>query len=302
LADSKHNLQVIYSGKNIILHNQTEASFFAEREDGSIVFARINGVCLHYRHEPAPGRPVLVFINSLGTDFRIWQDVADRLAGQFGFLFYDKRGHGLSELDDAPVSIETYAADLAGLLDHLGIARVTLCGLSIGGLIAQSLYKKRPDLVDRLILCDTAAKIGTVQSWNDRIAATLSTGIASFANGVMEKWFTPHFHRHRSADLAGYKTMLSRQLPAGYAAACAAIRDADYSAAAPAIAVPTLVVVGDQDGSTPPDLVRGLAEAIPGARFEIIAGAGHIPCVEQPEGLSALIADFMTDNRDGRLT
>ncbi|WID99510.1 3-oxoadipate enol-lactonase [Bosea vestrisii] len=262
-----------------------------------MVFARINGVCLHYRHEPAPGRPVLVFINSLGTDFRIWQDVADRLAGQLGFVFYDKRGHGLSELGDAPVSIETYAADLAALLDHLGITRATLCGLSIGGLIAQGLYKARPDLVDRLILCDTAAKIGTAQSWNDRIAATLSTGITGFADGVMEKWFTPDFHQRRSAELAGYKAMLSRQLPAGYAAACAALRDADYSAAAAAIDVPTLVVVGDQDGSTPPDLVRGLADAIPGARFAIIAGAGHIPCVEQPAALSALIADFMTSHR-----
>jgi 3-oxoadipate enol-lactonase len=266
------------------------------------VFARINGVSLHYRHEPAPGRPVLVFINSLGTDFRIWQDVADRLAGQFGFVFYDKRGHGLSEFGDAPATIETFAADLAGLLDHLGISSATLCGLSIGGLIAQGLYKTRPDRVDRLILCDTAAKIGTAQSWNDRIAATLSTGIASFADGVMEKWFTPDFHEHRAADLAGYKAMLSRQLPAGYAAACTALREADYSAAAPAIAVPTLVVVGDQDGSTPPELVRGLAEAIPGARFEIIAGAGHIPCVEQPAALSALIADFVRNNRDGERT
>lgn len=264
------------------------------------MFARINGVCLHYRHEPAPGRPVLVFINSLGTDFRIWQDVADTLAGEFGFLFYDKRGHGLSELGDAPVSIETYAADLAGLLDHLGIERATLCGLSIGGLIAQSLYRTKPGLVEKLIFCDTAAKIGTAQMWNDRIEAALSAGIASFADGVMEKWFTPDFHQHRDAELNGYKAMLSRQLPAGYAAACAAIRDADYSAAAPAIAVPTLVVVGDQDGSTPPDLVRGLADAIPGARFEIIAGAGHIPCVEQPEALSALIAGFMTSHYGGR--
>lgn len=263
------------------------------------MFARINGVSLHYRHEPAPGRPVLVFINSLGTDFRIWQDVADRLAGQFGFVFYDKRGHGLSELGDAPATIETFATDLAGLLDHLGLTRATLCGLSIGGLIAQGLYKLRPGLVDSLILCDTAAKIGTAQSWNERIDATLSARIASFADGVMEKWFTPEFHRHRAADLTGYKTMLSRQLPAGYATACTALREADYSAAAPAIAVPTLVVVGDQDGSTPPDLVRGLADAIPGSRFEVIAGAGHIPCVEQPAALSALITDFMTAGRDG---
>ena len=263
------------------------------------MFARINGASLHYRYRPRSGGPVLVFINSLGTDFRIWDDVAESLAGRFALLCYDKRGHGLSELGEAPATIATHAADLAGLLAHLQITKATLCGLSIGGLIAQGLYAARPELIERLILCDTAARIGTEQSWNDRIAATEGAGIASFADGVMEKWFTPDFHRLRAAELAGYWTMLCRQSPSGYAAACAALRDADYSANATAIAVPTLVVVGDQDGSTPPALVRGLAAAIPGARFSVVADAGHIPCVEQPEALTALISAFMSENRDG---
>jgi 3-oxoadipate enol-lactonase len=260
------------------------------------VFAQIDDISLHYSDQPAPGRPTLVFANSLGTDFRIWHGVADRLAGRFGLVFYDKRGHGLSELGDAPARIETHAADLAGLLDHLGVQRATLCGLSIGGLIAQSLYKARPGLIDRLILCDTAARIGTPEMWNGRIEAARGPGITTFADGVMEKWFTPAFHRGQAAELAGYKAMLCRQLPEGYAAACEAIREADYTADAQAIAVPTLVAVGDQDGSTPPDLVRGLAEAIPQARFEIIAGAGHIPCIEQPDILAGLIVDFMASD------
>ena len=263
------------------------------------MFANINGISLHYRCELAPSLPTLVFANSLGTDFRIWRDVADRLAGQFGLVLYDKRGHGLSELGDAPASIETHAADLSALLDHLGIERATICGLSIGGLIAQCLYKARPSLVEKLILCDTAAKIGTPEMWNGRIEAALGAGIKSFADGVMEKWFTPAFHNGRAAELAGYKAMLCRQLPEGYAAACAAIREADYIADTNAIAVPTLVVVGEQDGSTPPDLVRGLAQSIPGARFEIIAGAAHIPCVEQPDVLGGLITAFMADGRKG---
>jgi len=260
------------------------------------VFAQINGISLHCRHEPAPGRPTIVFANSLGTDFRIWQAVADQLGGRFGLVFHDKRGHGLSELGDAAATIETYAADLSALLDHLDIEQATVCGLSIGGLIAQCLYKARPGLFERLILCDTASKIGTAEMWNGRIEAALGPGIRSFADGVMEKWFTPAFHRERAAELEGYKAMLCRQLPQGYAAACAAIRDADYSVDAQAIAVPTLVVVGDQDGSTPPDLVRGLAQSIAGARFEIIADAGHIPCVEQPEVLAGLIEAFMAEN------
>jgi 3-oxoadipate enol-lactonase len=263
-------------------------------------FVRINGATLHYHHRPLAGRPTMVFVNSLGTDLRIWEQVERLLAGACGVVLYDKRGHGLSELGDAPHRIETHADDLAGLLDHLGVESAVICGLSIGGVIAQCLYGTRPELIEGLILCDAAAKIGTDEMWNGRIEAVLSEGIASFADGVMEKWFTPDFHKSRAEELAGYRTMLVRQSPSGYAAACAAMRDADYRAKAASIDVPTLCVVGDQDGSTPPELVETFARSIPGARFEVIAGAGHIPCVEQPEKLADLIRRFMENDMQRR--
>jgi 3-oxoadipate enol-lactonase len=263
-------------------------------------FVRINRATLHYRHRPLAGRPTLVFVNSLGTDMRIWNEVERLLASSFGAVFYDKRGHGLSELGDAPHTIETHAADLAGLLDHLGIPSAVICGLSIGGVIAQCLYGIRPELIEGLILCDTAAKIGTDEMWNGRIEATLSEGITSFADGVMEKWFTPDFHKNRAEELAGYRTMLVRQSPAGYAAACAAMRDADYRPKAASIDVPTLCVVGDQDGSTPPELVETFARSVPGARFEVVADAGHIPCVEQPKKLADLIRRFVENDMQRR--
>jgi 3-oxoadipate enol-lactonase len=183
--------------------------------------------------------------------------------------------------------------DLAGLLDRLGIGDVILCGLSIGGLVAQGFVARRPRAVRGLILCDTAAKIGTAQSWTARIKAVERDGIEAIADSVMEKWFTPAFHRDRPAELAGYRNMLVRQPVAGYVGSCLALREADYIAAARGISAPTLCVVGDQDGSTPPDLVRETAALIPGARFEVIAGAGHIPCVEQPEALATLIRGFV---------
>ncbi|KQV66338.1 3-oxoadipate enol-lactonase [Rhizobium sp. Root1220] len=257
-------------------------------------FARVNDIAIHYQVIGGPAdKPVLVFANSLGTDFRIWRDVIVRLAGDFAILLYDKRGHGLSDIGQTPHSIEEHASDLIGLLEALEVKQAIICGLSVGGLIAQSLYQQRPDLVRALILCDTAHKIGTPEMWNSRIAAVEKDGIASLVNGIMERWFTPAFRRPENTAYAGYCNMLARQPAIGYAATCNAIRDADFTEAARKIAVPTICIVGDQDGSTPPDLVKSLAQLIPNARFEIIRDAGHLPCVEQPEALTAVIRAFI---------
>ena len=257
-------------------------------------FITIGGITLHFDRRPAgQGRPHLVFINSLGTDLRIWSEVAGAFDGSTATLAYDKRGHGLSDLGPTPYTIEDHVDDLLGLIDHLGIKEVVLCGLSVGGLIALGLAGRRPGIVKGLVLCDTAHKIGTADGWNSRIAAVQKGGIAAIADTVMKLWFTPRFHAERKPALDGCRNMLARQPVAGYAATCAAIRDADYTRTAEAIAVPTLCIVGDQDGSTPPALVRSMADIIPGSQFEVIAGAGHIPCIEQPAVLVALITQFL---------
>ncbi|AUX79667.1 MULTISPECIES: 3-oxoadipate enol-lactonase [Sinorhizobium] len=256
-------------------------------------FTRINDIAIHYRLVGAVAeKPVLVFINSLGTDFRIWDDLVPRLSDAFAVVLYDKRGHGLSDIGQVPYAIEDHATDLAGLLDRLQVKRAIICGLSVGGLIAQSLYQRRPDLVRALVLADTAHKIGTTEMWDARIAAIEAHGIEAVADAVLERWFTPAFRRPENVSFACYRNMLIRQPAPGYVGTCAAIRDADYTEAAGKISVPVLCVVGDQDGSTPPDLVRSTAGLIPGARFEVIRDAGHIPCVEQPEALAATLRDF----------
>lgn len=258
-------------------------------------FVRVNGITLHHQIIGGPAnRPVIVFINSLGTDYRIWRDVLVRLAGDYPLVAYDKRGHGLSGVGTGPYSIDDHVDDLIGLLEHLKVSQAVLCGLSVGGLIAQGLYARRPDLVQALVLCDTAPKIGSSEMWDARIAAVQSNGIENIADLVMERWFTPHFRRSDNLDYPGYRNMMIRQPAEGYIGTCAAIRDADFTEEARRIAVPTLCVVGDQDGATPPDVVLAMARLIPDARYEVISGAGHIPCVEQPEMLSAMISAFLT--------
>jgi 3-oxoadipate enol-lactonase len=256
-------------------------------------FARIGEVTIHYQMIGDPTvKPLIVFANSLGTDFRIWRDVVVRLAGDFAILTYDKRGHGLSDVGPTPYSIEDHAGDLAGLLDLIGAPAALVCGVSVGGIIAQALYAARPDLVRGLILCDTAHKVGTAEVWNARIEAVEQRGIAEIAGAILERWFTANFRKPGNAEYVGYRNMLVRQPAAGYAATCAALRDADLSQLAPTIAVPTLCVVGDQDGSTPPSLVAEFARMIPGARFEVIKNCGHLPSIEQPAMLAGMIQAF----------
>lgn len=258
-----------------------------------MAFARVNGVVIHHELRGRKDGPTVVFSNSLGTDFRIWDGVTPALESDFRVVLYDKRGHGLSDAPPAPYAMTDHVNDLAALLSHLRIERTAVVGLSVGGLIAQGIAALRPDLVSALVLCDTAHKIGTDELWNARIDAVRTNGIASLADGIMERWFTPAYRRTDNADFAGYVNMLVRQAAEGYAGTCAALRDADLTESTRALKLPTLLLVGDQDGSTPPDLVRSTADLIAGSRLEVVKDAGHLPNIEQPETTSRLIADFL---------
>jgi 3-oxoadipate enol-lactonase len=254
-------------------------------------FVRANGLVIHYLDRGRRDGPPLVFINSLGTDFRIWNEVADILAPEFRIVTYDKRGHGLSESGPDKNDMADYARDLAALLDSVGVERATIVGLSIGGLIAQELYRQAPERVAALVLCDTAAKIGTDEVWDQRSGQVQRDGIEVLADAVMERWFTASFRAARSTELAGMRAMLTRTPRQGYLAACRALKRADLRPYARRIEAPTLCLVGDQDGSTPPALVQETAALIPGSRFEIIEGAGHLPNVEKPSIVARLAAE-----------
>ena len=257
-------------------------------------FAKINGINLHYQLIGAPeGKPVIVFSNSLGTDFRIWRDVIVRMVGEAAIITYDKRGHGLSDCPKSPYAMDDHVDDLAGLVDLLNVKDAVICGLSVGGLIAQGLIQSRPDLVSKLILCDTGHKIGNDEVWNTRIEAVKVGGMDAITEGTLGRWFTPAFCDPKNPDLAGYRNMLSRTPAEGYIGTAFAIRDTDYTSAASAIQVPTLCVVGEEDAATPPKLVKELAHLIPNAFFESIQGAGHLPCIEKPEVFAEIIKAFL---------
>jgi len=258
-------------------------------------FVSLDNLTLHYQQISGPeDAPTIVFINSLATDFRIWRDVIVQLAGKFSMLTYDKRGHGLSDIGESPYQIDDHVNDLIALMDRLKISNAVICGLSVGGLIAMRLSKVRPDLVASLALCDTAPKIGTEQMWKERMEIVRQKGMAGLLKANMERWFTKHFHAHHQAELDGYSNMFLRVPLEGYLGTAAAIRDADLTEDAKKIELPVICIVGEEDGSTPPELVLDMANMIPDADFKLIKGAGHIPCVEQPHILADTLASFIS--------
>ena len=261
-------------------------------------FVTSNGITIHYKTEgnfeaSNSSQPCLVFLNSLGTDFRIWDDVVSRFSEDYPILRYDKRGHGLSEAPPTPYSMTDHAEDLGGVLDYLNIENVVLIGVSVGGMIALELTRLNPTKIKALVLCDTGAKIGTETMWNDRVNTLRENGMAHLGDAIVSRFFAPSFAEEQPVAYQGYKNMLVRTNLTGYTGTCEALRDADLRTAVRTIEQPTLVLNGSEDMATPPSLGQELAEAMPNASFELIDGAAHLPCIEKPIDVSNKIQTFL---------
>tara|TARA_R100001143_G_C3361067_1_gene135846 strand:+ start:6303 stop:7121 length:819 start_codon:yes stop_codon:yes gene_type:complete len=260
-------------------------------------FLTVNGCTHHYRltvpETAGEDAPVVAFANSLGTDFRIWDGVIDRLPQTVRTLCYDMRGHGLTALSDGLVSIEGLADDFIALLDALDISTVHMVGLSVGGMVAQSVAAKAPKRIANLVLCDTAHKIGSPDVWNPRIAAVQKDGLSSIAEAVLLRWFDPGFKAANPEIYDGAWAMLTRIPAQGYTDLCAAIRDADLTESTAQIEAKTLCLCGSADLATPPELVNAMADLMPNARYEVIDQAGHLPCLEKPDVVAQKITDFL---------
>lgn len=253
--------------------------------------APLEGIDLHYREDGDPTGAPVVFANSLGTDLRLWDAVVARLPPGLRIVRYDKRGHGLSACPPAPYQMGALVTDAERLLEHLGIRDAVFVGLSVGGMIAQGLAAKRLDLVRGMVLSNTAAKIGTREMWDDRIAAVRDGGIAALSDAILERWFSKPFRL--LPDLMLWRNMLERQPAEGYMGCSAAIAGTDFMTPTSGLTLPTLAIAGSEDGSTPPDLVRETADLVKGSRFHLIRGAGHLPCVEKPDEYAEVLTGFL---------
>lgn len=253
---------------------------------------------LHHEIAGPADAPVVLLGHSLGTDVRMWDAQVPALAQRFCVVRFDHRGQGRSPVPPGPYEIADLAGDVLALMDDLGIERAHHCGLSIGAMVAMWLGARAPGRVDRLVLLCTSAHHAPASAWADRAAAVLAAGTTEpVADSVVDRWLTPAFAAAYPQVRAAARTWLVASPAAGYAACCGAIERMDLRGDLPRIAAPTLVVAAAGDPATPPEHQRLIADRIPGARLELLADAAHLATAEQPEAVTRLILEHLTEER-----
>jgi 3-oxoadipate enol-lactonase len=248
-------------------------------------------VRLHYVDEGPREGPVLVLSGSLGSTLEMWRPQVAPLTERFRVIRIDHRGHGGSPVPPGPYHVSDLAGDALALLDELGLERVAWCGLSMGGMVGMYLASETPERISALTLCCTTACFPDKTVWTERIAAVSARGTAPIAEAVVSRWFTPEWAARNPEQIEGFQKMVAETPDAGYLACCQALEAWDHRDRLGAIRVPTLVIAGSADPSTPVEPhARTLFEGIPGAHLEVLEAA-HLATVEKADEATELIAE-----------
>jgi 3-oxoadipate enol-lactonase len=255
----------------------------------------VTTAALHYTVDGPADAPVLLLGPSLGTTTELWAPQVPALAARFRVVRYDHRGHGRSPVPPAPYTLAELGGDVLAVLDTLGVGRAHVAGLSLGGMVSMWLAANAPDRVDRLVVVCSSARLGPPDMWADRAAAVRAGGLERIADAVIGRWFPPDFGHRAPEVVAAFRAMLTSTPAEGYAACCGVIETMDLEPDLPRITAATLVVAGLADGATPPAHARRIADAVPGARLALIAGAAHLANVARPELVTQLLVDFLNE-------
>jgi 3-oxoadipate enol-lactonase len=262
-----------------------------------VFHAEVNGVRLHYRLDGPESAPVVVLSNSLGTNLHMWDSQVPALTEKFRVLRYDSRGHGQSATTPGPYTIGGLGNDVIGLLDALHIERAFFCGLSLGGVIAQWLGVNAPKRLNRLVACDTAAKIGNPEFWNKRIATIQTGGMEAVATAQALRWFTEPYVAKYPEVVETMKQGLLATPADGYIATCEALRDSNLRESIRRITTPTLVITGAHDAVTPPADGKFIAAQIAGSKYVEVNGS-HLSNIEDSTAFSAALLQFLSQTED----
>ena len=241
--------------------------------------------------------PTIVLAHALGCDLAMWDEVAEQLARGFTVLRYDMRGHGASDKAAAPVSIEDLADDAAGLIDREPSGEVHFVGLSMGGMVAQQIAVRHPELVNSIVIANSSSRYDETARgmWRSRIETAANLGMGAIADAVMPRWFTRAWRDDASHNerLMQLRRVVETMDPKSYAACCEAVARIDFFATNPLIGCPALVIAGSPAEATPVEMSRAICNAISGAELATLTAA-HLSAVECPAEFAALVAGFIS--------
>ena len=255
---------------------------------------KANGINFNYQVDGPAGAPWIVFSNSLASNLHMWDGQARDFGSTHRVLRYDQRGHGETDAPAGPYTFELLIADAVALMDALGIKRAHFAGLSMGGATALGLAQKHPDRLDRVIVCDSPCQStpASTQQWHERSAIAEKQGMGPLVEPTVGRWFPPDILKANPPYLDKVRAMVRATPVNGFIGCAAALADHNYAAAAGAVTQPVLFLVGEKDGVTPPAM-RKMHEALPGSRYVELPGAGHISNLDQPQGFTGAIRDFL---------
>ena len=239
------------------------------------------------------GTPV-VLAHALGVDLHMWDGLAAALAGEHEVLRYDQRGHGGSAVPPGPYTQEQLVDDAARLIREWGRGPVMFVGLSMGGMVAQGLAVRHPELLRGVVIANSSAQYPAAarEAWAQRIATVQQHGLASIADATMERWFTPAFRAAQPELVERHRQTILRGSVEGYLACCHAVAAVDWLDSLAQVSTPALVIAGTQDAGAPPEMSEAIASRIPGARLELLEAA-HLSVAEQPQAFERLLRGFI---------
>lgn len=240
---------------------------------------------VHHRIDGG-GQPLLL-VNSLGTALDLWEPQVAPIAARHRLVRYDQRGHGGTPAPNGPYTIEALAEDAIELLDRLGLARVSVCGLSIGGAVAMSIAAGAPDRIDRLVVGSAGPRFATPEVWVERAATVRARGTEAVVDGVLERWFTPGFAAAHPDVVARFRATFCAVNREGYAGCCDALAVWDATPHLSQIFAPTLVIAASEDTVAPPERGQEIADGVADGRLVVLDDCAHLASANQPAAFTA---------------
>lgn len=250
------------------------------------------GESIYYEDAGPRNAPAILFSHSLGQGTYLWRGQVESFARDFRVIVYEQRGFGRSASQQPPNTLEGMGKDVLTLMDSLGLAKASFCGISIGGMVGQWLGTHAAHRLETLVLSNTAAKIGTTEFWTERARQVRAAGVEQFLPGSAERWLTADFRAAHPEVVQGLESAVRRSSIAGYAAGCEVLANTDLRDTALQIKVPTLCIAGTEDPTTTPADLQYLAQQIPGAKYAELP-SGHLACINTPEKWNATAAGFL---------